>query len=68
MIKYKLREVANDLGVTAKEVIEVLSKYVGGVPKKQVTILTDEELSLPMSPCMMQEQLEYVVEMVNSWG
>ena len=46
MIKYKLREVANDLGVTAKEVIEVLSKYVGGVPKKQVTILTDEELNI----------------------
>ena len=46
MIKYKLREVASDLGVTGKEVIEVLSKYVGGVPKKQTTVLTDEELNI----------------------
>lgn len=46
MIKYKLREVASDLGVTGKEVIEVLSKYIGGVPKKQTTVLTDEELNI----------------------
>ena len=46
MIKYKLREVASDLGVTNKEVIDVLSKYVGGEPKKQTTILTEEELNI----------------------
>ncbi|MEE0858672.1 MAG: translation initiation factor IF-2 [Acutalibacteraceae bacterium] len=46
MVKYKLREVASDLGVTNKEVIEVLSKYVGGEPKKQTTILTEEELNI----------------------
>ncbi len=46
MIKYKLREVASDLGVTNKEVIEVLSKYVGGEPKKQTAVLTEEELNI----------------------
>lgn len=46
MIKYKLREVATDLGVTNKEVIEVLSKYIGGEPKKQTTVLTEEELNV----------------------
>ncbi|MEE1056644.1 MAG: translation initiation factor IF-2 [Acutalibacteraceae bacterium] len=46
MIKYKLREVASDLGVTNKEVIDVLSKYVGGEPKKQTTVLTEEELNI----------------------
>lgn len=46
MVKYKLREVASDLGVTNKEVIEVLGKYAGGEPKKQTTILTEEELNI----------------------
>lgn len=46
MIKYKLREVASDLGVTSKEVIEVLGKYVEGEPKKQTSILTQEELNI----------------------
>ena len=46
MIKYKLREVATDLGVTNKEIIEVLSKYIGGEPKKQTTVLTEEELNV----------------------
>ncbi len=46
MIKYKLREVATDLGVKNKDVIEVLSKYVGGEPKKQTSVLTEEELNI----------------------
>ena len=46
MIKYKLREVASDLGVSNKDVIEVLNKYVGGEPKKQTAILTEEELNI----------------------
>ncbi|MEE0265920.1 MAG: translation initiation factor IF-2, partial [Acutalibacteraceae bacterium] len=46
MIKYKLREVATDLGVKNKDVIDVLSKYVGGEPKKQTSVLTEEELNI----------------------
>ena len=46
MIKYKLREVASDLGVKNKDVIDVLSKYVGGEPKKQTAVLTEEELNI----------------------
>lgn len=30
--------------------------------------LADEELSLPISPCMTKEQIEYVVEIVNGWN
>ncbi len=29
--------------------------------------LADEELSIPMSPCMTQEQAEYVVKLLNGW-
>ena len=46
MIKYKLREVASDLGVKNKDVIDVLAKYVGGEPKKQTSVLTEEELNI----------------------
>jgi dTDP-4-amino-4,6-dideoxygalactose transaminase len=27
----------------------------------------NEELSLPMSPCLTDEQVEYVIKMVNEW-
>ncbi|MGN0739623.1 MAG: DegT/DnrJ/EryC1/StrS family aminotransferase [Treponema sp.] len=27
-----------------------------------------QELSLPMSPCLTDEQVEYVIEVINSWG
>lgn len=30
--------------------------------------LADEELSLPISPCMTQDQVEYVVKTINSWN
>lgn len=46
MVKYKLREVASDLGVANKDVIDVLSKYFGGEPKKQTAVLTEEELNI----------------------
>lgn len=46
MVKYKLREVASDLGVKNKDVIDVLSKYIGGEPKKQTSVLTEEELNI----------------------
>lgn len=29
--------------------------------------LADEELSIPMSPCMTQEQVAYVMELLNGW-
>ena len=46
MVKYKVREVAADLNVSPKDIIEVLSKYVGGEVKKQTTILTEDELNI----------------------
>ena len=45
MIKYKVKEVAADLGVTTKEIITVLRDYCG-VDKKAMTALTEDELDV----------------------
>ena len=45
MIKYRVSDVAKDLGVAAKEVIDVLAKYVD-TPKKTATALVEEELDI----------------------
>jgi len=45
-IKYKVSEIAKDLKVTGKEIIELLSNYFGGEPKKTSSALTDEEANV----------------------
>jgi len=45
MIKYKVKEVATDLGVTTKDVIKVIKDYCGS-DKKAMTALTEEELNV----------------------
>ena len=49
---------------------ECYAKEDWNVPQLSLPIterLADEELSLPMSPCMTQEQIEYVVKCVNEF-
>ncbi len=45
-IKYKVSEIAKDLKVSSKEVIELISEYFGGEPKKTSSALTSEEANL----------------------
>ena len=45
MMKYRVSEVAKDFGVSSKEIIELLAKYVD-TPKKSMTALEEEELDL----------------------
>ncbi|MDD6201305.1 MAG: translation initiation factor IF-2, partial [Firmicutes bacterium] len=45
LVKYRLKEVAADFGVTAKEVSEIISKYYEK-PKSNTQVLTPEELNL----------------------
>ena len=50
---------------------ECYSKVLWNTPQLSLPIterLADEELSLPISPCMTKEQIEYVVEVVNGWN
>ncbi len=44
-VKYRVGDVAKDLGVPSKDVIALLGEYVD-TPKKSVTTLTEEELNL----------------------
>lgn len=49
---------------------ECYAKEAWNVPQLSLPIterLADEELSIPMSPCMTQEQFEYVVKCVNEF-
>ena len=43
MIKYRVHEVAKDLNVPNKEVLDILAKYVKE-PKKHMTALEENEL------------------------
>lgn len=45
MEKYRVHEVAKDLGVPSKDIVELLEKYFPGTPKKHMTALERDELS-----------------------
>lgn len=45
IMKYRVHEVAKDLGVPSKEIIDFLAKYYEE-PRKHMTALTEEELNL----------------------
>ena len=49
---------------------ECYAKEAWNVPRLALPIteqIHNQELSLPISPCMTQEQMEYVVKCVNEW-
>lgn len=49
---------------------ECYAKEEWNVPQLSLPItekLADSELSLPISPCMTQEQIKYVVDVINEW-
>ena len=45
-LKYRVHEVARDLNVSKKEIIDLLDSYFGGEPRKHATALTEEELNV----------------------
>ena len=45
LVKYRIREVAADFGVPAKEIVEIISKFFEK-PKSNTQVLTDEELNV----------------------
>ena len=48
MIRYKVNDIAKDLGVTGKEIVNVLQEYAAPDAKKKSaqSALTEEELSI----------------------
>lgn len=57
MIKYKVKDVANDLGVSNKKVIEILEKYCG-VTKKTMTSLEENELDVIFDVVTQENKVE----------
>ncbi|MEG1952976.1 MAG: translation initiation factor IF-2 [Hydrogenoanaerobacterium sp.] len=57
MIKYRVSEVAKDLGVASKEVIELLAK-TDEVPHKAQTALTEGELNVVFEAFTQKKQVE----------
>ena len=57
MIKYRVHEVAKDLGIPSKEVIALLKDYLGE-EKKHMTALTDDELNVVLEHYTQKNQVE----------
>ena len=57
MIKYRVSDVAKDLGVPGKEIIELLAKYAD-TPKKSATALTEDELDLVFEYYTQKHQMD----------
>ncbi len=65
MIKYRVHEVAKDLGVASKEVIELLKDYLGE-EKKHMTALTEDELNIIFEYYTQKNQVENFDAYFNS--
>ena len=55
-IKYRLKEVAADFGVTPKDIAEIISKY-GEKPKSNTQVLTDQELNVVFEYMTQKNQI-----------
>lgn len=56
MMKYKVSEVAKDLNVSNKEVLDILKNY--GEPKKSVTALVEDELDIVFETFTQKRNME----------
>lgn len=65
MIKYRVHEVAKDLGIPSKEVIALLKDYLGE-EKKHMTALTDDELNVVLEHYTQKNQVESFDEYFSS--
>ena len=61
MIKYKVKDAAADLGVSNKEIIEILEKHCG-VTKKTMTTLEESELDVIFDAITKKNKAENFAE------
>ena len=57
MVKYRLKEVASDLGLTPKEIGEIIGRFFDK-PKSNTQVLTDEELNVVFDCVTQTHQIE----------
>ena len=62
MDKYRVHEVAKDLNVPNKEVLDLLNRYFPDDQRKHMTALTDEELNLVFDHYTSKRQIENIGE------
>lgn len=67
MAKLKVKDIANDLGVTNKKITEILEKYCG-VAKKTASAVTDEEVGVVIDVITQQTQVENFDKYLASRG
>ena len=60
-VKYRVREVAKDFGLSNKEITEILTNYAT-TPKSTMQALTDQELSLIFEYLTQHHQMESLAE------
>ena len=61
LVKYRLKEVATDFGVTAKEIAEIVGKYYEK-PKSNTQELTEDELNVVFDVMTQNNQIESLAE------
>ena len=55
-IKYRLKDVASDFGVTPRDIAEIIGKY-GEKPKSNTQVLTDQELNVVFDYMTQKNQI-----------
>ena len=55
-VKYRIREVANDFGVSAKDIADIVTKYFEK-PKSNMQVLTDEQLNVVFDHITQHNQI-----------
>jgi translation initiation factor IF-2 len=56
--KYRVHEIAKDLGIASKDVVELLGKYFPGDAKKHMTVLEEQELSVVLEYYTQKNKVE----------
>ena len=65
LVKYRVRDLAKDFGLTAKDIVDILEKYTAA-PKSQTQTLTDQELSIIFEYITLNNQVEDVFAALES--
>ena len=59
LVKYRVREVAKDLGMQPKEIAEIMANYTAA-PKNNMQVMTDQELAIVFERLTQTHQVESI--------
>ena len=64
LVKYRLKEVATDFGVTPKEIAQIIEKFFEK-PKSNTQVLTEEELNVLFDYITQENQIDSLEKVFN---